>query len=138
MERVGKEVWYADCTQPTQIVNEVLQRRYRLRRSSDLQLVRQNGRSWKHTLAVLLVRQNSLGLSRFAFVSGKRVGNAVRRNRCKRLMREAVRHQLSEVEPGWDCMFIARPVMRDASYSDLETAVIDLITRANLRPPLVS
>ena len=77
MERVGKEVCYADCTQPTHIVNGLLQRRYRLRRSSDLQLVRQNGRSWKHTLAVLLVRPNSLELSRFAFVSGKRVGNAV-------------------------------------------------------------
>ena len=72
-------------------------------------------------------------MSRFAFVAGRRIGNAVVRNRCKRLMRETVRLHLAEIEAGWDLMFIARAPMTAVSYHEVETAVLQLLTRANLR-----
>lgn len=65
----------------------MLQQRFRLRRSSDLQQVRRDGSGWHHPLIVLLVKTNQGDESRFAFVAGRRIGNAVVRNRCKRLMR---------------------------------------------------
>ncbi|MCB9418350.1 MAG: ribonuclease P protein component [Ardenticatenaceae bacterium] len=110
----------------------MLQRRYRLRLSSDLQSVRQNGRSWRHPLIVLLVKANQNDVSRFAFVAGRRIGKAVVRNRCRRLMREVVRHHLNEIEAGWDMMLIARSPVTAVSYHDVETAVLQLLSRANL------
>lgn len=112
----------------------MLRQRYRLRRHADLQRVRQHGKSWHHPLAVLLVDANVLDVSRFAFVASRRVGKAVERNRAKRLFREAVRHHLSEIEVGWDCLFIARANAPDATYDEVETAVLQLLTRANLMP----
>lgn len=44
---------------------------------------------------------------RVAFVAGKKLGNAVFRNRCKRVMREMVRNS-SGPWPGYDVVFIAR------------------------------
>jgi len=110
----------------------MLSQRFRLRHSADLQRVRQFGRVWRHPLVVLLAQTNDLAVSRFAFVAGRRVGNAVVRNHCKRLMREVVRHQLVQVETGWDCMFIARRPEAAASYAEMETAVSQLLARANL------
>ena len=110
----------------------MLQRRYRLRLSSDIQQVRQDGRSWRHPLIILLVKANQNDVSRFAFVVGRRIGNAVVRNRCKRLMREAVRQHLNEIEAGWDMVLIARSPLTAVSYHDVETAVLKLLTRANL------
>jgi len=116
----------------------MLPRRYRLRLSSDLQQVRQDGRSWRHPLLILLVKANQKDVSRFAFVAGRRVGNAVARNRCKRLMREVVRHHLTEIEAGWDIMLIARTPITAVSYHEVETAVLQLLARANLRLPRTS
>lgn len=110
----------------------MLQRRYRLRLSSDLQQVRQEGRSWRHPLLVLLVKANQNDVSRFAFVAGRRIGNAVVRNRCRRLMREVVRRHLNEIEAGWDMMLIVRSPLTAVSYQNVETAVLQLLTRANL------
>lgn len=110
----------------------MLQKRYRLRLSTDLQQVRQDGRSWRHPLIVLLVKANQNDVSRFAFVAGRRIGNAVVRNRCRRLMREVVRRHMNEIEAGWDMMLIARSSDTAVSYHDVETAVLQLLARANL------
>ena len=110
----------------------MLQRRFRLRLSSDLQQVRQDGRRWRHPLIVLLVKANQNDVSRFAFVAGRRIGNAVVRNRCRRLMSEVVRCHLNDIEAGWDMMLIARSPHTAVSYQHVETAVLQLLTRANL------
>jgi ribonuclease P protein component len=124
----------------------MLPRRYRLRHATDLQRVRRHGRRWRHPLAILLVspagdemipqpqvsQQNGRPPSRFAFAAGRRVGPAVARNRAKRLLREAVRSHLGDIEPGWDCLLIARHGSADATYLDLQTAVTQLLSRARL------
>ncbi len=110
----------------------MLPKRYRLRRSVDLEKVRQSGRSWRHPLAILAAGENGLDMSRFAFIASRRVGNAVQRNRAKRLLREAVHQQLPEIKPGWDCIFIARAPLPQASFAEVDTAVSQLLRRAKL------
>jgi ribonuclease P protein component len=78
---------------------------------------------------------NSAPPSRFAFTAGRRVGKAVARNRSKRLLREAVREQLGRIEPGWDCLLIARDGTPDADYDAVRTAVLNLLKRAHLLAP---
>lgn len=47
--------------------------------------------------------------SRFGVSVSKRVGNAVRRNRVKRLLREAYRLQQYELPQGFDWLMVVRP-----------------------------
>lgn len=122
----------------------MLPQRYRLRRTSDLKRVRAEGRGRRHPLAVLVVSRQELAatnadngrfqedVSRFAFSASRRVGNAVARNRAKRLLREAVRTQLDQIEPGWDCLLIARPQTPTATFAEVETAVQQLLSRSHL------
>jgi ribonuclease P protein component len=108
----------------------------RLRRSADIGRARQVGRRWQHPLLVLYVigqPQASLSVSRFAFVAGRHVGRATVRNRAKRRLREIVRRHLNTIEPGHDCLLVARPALVAADAAELERVVLLLLTRAGLR-----
>ncbi|NJN55041.1 MAG: ribonuclease P protein component [Anaerolineae bacterium] len=110
----------------------MLQSANRLRHPAEVKRVRQEGQSWRHPLLILLVQPNSLSTSRFTFVASRFVGKAVRRNRAKRLLREVVRDHLPDIQPGWDCVMIARSGLSEASYSEVDTAVYQLLHRAKL------
>jgi len=105
---------------------------HRLTRSADVTNVRRQGQSWRHPFCILITQRGEVEVSRFAFIASKRVGKAVVRNRVKRLLREAVRLHLDEIQPGWDCVWIARPQLSQASYAEVETAVLQLLRRAKL------
>jgi ribonuclease P protein component len=72
--------------------------------------------------------------SRFGFAIGRRVGNAVIRNRIKRRMRESVRMRLKrhEILAGWDVVLIARRPIRDASFHQVDEAIGLVLRRARL------
>lgn len=110
---------------------------YRLKRSADVTVVQKQGRSWRHPLCILLSKQGGAQASRFAFIASKRVGKAVVRNRVKRLLREAVRLHLDDIQPGWDCVWIARPQLSQASFAEVETAVLHLLAQAKLLTAIV-
>jgi ribonuclease P protein component len=112
-----------------------MHKRHRLRHRRDIAQVRETGQSRRHPLAVLLFRANEQAVSRFAFSASQHVGKAVARNRAKRLLREAVRLHLAEIQAGWDCMFIARRQTATASLTDVEVAVLRLFERAQLLAP---
>ncbi len=104
----------------------------RLNRATDIAFVRTSGKSWRHPLVILLARKNRLEGSRFAFIASRRVGNAVTRNRSKRFLRESIRTDLNLIQPGWDCLLIARPAISKARFIDIQTAVHQLLEQAEL------
>lgn len=93
-------------------------------------LVLSQGSSCVGSLVVMRALPNGLKLSRYGLVTSKRVGKAVVRNRVKRLLREIMRQ--TPLKPGWDIVFIARPVAATASFIDLRQLVRYLLTQAKL------
>ena len=103
-----------------------------MRRQSDFQRVKRSGKSWAHPLAVLQVITNSLPYSRIGFMASRYVGNAVNRNRAKRLLREAFRCHGTSILPGWDLLLIARPSMKNCKVDDVISSVTYLLSQAEL------
>ena len=109
-----------------------MKRKYRLRRNSDFQRVRQVGKSYASPIMVLAFLRNELEYSRFGFVVSKRLGKAVVRNKIKRRIREATRLKMSQIKPGFDIVLIARNRINQASYLEVSQSLEHLLKAADL------
>lgn len=102
----------------------------RLQNPADFGRVRQQGKSFAHPIMVLALGENQLPLSRIGIVAGKRVGNAVERNRAKRLLRIAADGVSEQLPSGWDILLIARQGLPEAHLTDVHSALTGLLRRA--------
>jgi ribonuclease P protein component len=92
--------------------------------------VYKSGKAWVDKLIVVKVLPNELDFSRYGFSVSKEVGKAVVRNRVRRLLKEIAR--LTNVKPGLDVVFIARPNAATADYHQLKKSMEKLLLRAQL------
>jgi ribonuclease P protein component len=117
---------------PSGRINEVMQRQSRLRDDCDVRRVFEQGQSWAHRCLVLVARPNGLRYSRVGVTASKRVGNAIARNRGKRLLREAARSLYQRLQSGWDIMLVARTSILKLKEQEVEDALRSLLTEAGL------
>lgn len=71
-----------------------------LRSHREIQVVKQHGRRTSTALFNLLAHKMDDAPSRVGIIVGRRFGNAVRRNRAKRVFRELVRHSYPRLVSG--------------------------------------
>src|SRR5437762_5489357 len=110
-----------------------LNRELRLRKTSEFQRVRQQGRSLASRLLILAWMPNEVARLRIGIVVSKRISKlAVERNYIKRLLSEAIRHILPELPIGWDIVLSARNHAKTADLRTLEQDIVALLHRAQL------
>ena len=109
-----------------------MERRIRVRHTVDIRRVYNEGRSWAHTLLVLIARPNDLDFSRVGVTASRKLGSAVARNRAKRLLREAARCLYPQFGAGWDVMLVARGGILKVKEPQVKDALESLLRRAGL------
>lgn len=107
--------------------------RLHLKESRDFARIKAEGRSQSGRFFVLAMRQD-VGVSTFQFglITGKRLGNAVIRNRLRRQLREIIRAHQEEIVLGWQFVTIARWRAPEADFSELEQDWVRLAKRQGL------
>lgn len=105
----------------------------RLRRPDQFRRVRRDGRSYTSPLLILNVLSGRRRRTRCGFVVGRQFGTAVRRNRAKRRVREAVRLALPSISSGNDLVFVIRdPSVLTMPFPLIQQAVEQVLRRAQL------
>lgn len=82
----------------------------RLREEWDVAETRRRGKAYPvgPLVARIMPQTSSQPANRYAVIAGKRIGGAVERNRCKRLVREALRALHPHLQQGYDIAIIVR------------------------------
>jgi ribonuclease P protein component len=93
----------------------------RLRRKNDFNRVYQQGKKIISSAFVLYIDSDrNRRYRRLGITTSKKVGNAVTRNRCKRLVRELFRRNKEKFPEGSDIIVVVKRNMVGKRYAELE------------------
>ena len=94
-----------------------------LRRKEDFDRIYRKGKSVGDRYVVIFCMRHDLGFNRIAYLASKKVGNSVKRNRARRLMRESVRISDAEIRQGYDLIIIARNTINGKKCADVKKSI---------------
>lgn len=112
----------------------MLPKKHRLPLRTDLVQVKEKGKLFQGELFSLLVaKKGDRDPSRFGFIISTKIHKrAVKRNRARRLLTEAIRALLLKVKPGFDVVFLAKKGIIGKELIEAEKHVEKLFKKANL------
>ena len=79
-----------------------------LNQNKDFKTLYYRGKSQVHPFLVTYARKTRRNETRVGITVSKKVGTAVKRSRCRRVIRAAYREMMADVAPGYDLVFVAR------------------------------
>ena len=97
-----------------------------LKKNQDFKKVYGHGKSCANRYLVMYVLGNDSSGNRLGISVSKKVGNSVVRHRLTRLIRESYRLNESHFSKGLDIVVIARVSAKNATYRDIEQALLKL------------
>lgn len=95
----------------------------RVRKRADFLRIQSSGRKLASANFLTFVLRSPLPHPRLGVTVSKKVGNAVTRNRVKRLLRESFRLQKGAFPGGLDVVFVARSQSATASFEQVQREV---------------
>ena len=106
----------------------------RLRKNSEFASVMKGKRLSADGLSLFYTR-NETGNFRVGISVGKKLGNAVTRNRIRRRIRASIMKALGQASAGYDLVFVARRELAAAGSQEILRTVETLLRRTALRLP---
>lgn len=79
-----------------------------LKRNTDFRRLYNRGKTVTDPALVIYYSKNRAGICRIGITTSKKIGNAVERNRSRRVLKEAFRKVCPSVTAGYDIVIVAR------------------------------
>jgi ribonuclease P protein component len=113
---------------PLIVTGQAFPKHLRLLRRAEFRRVYEEGLRRSTSLCTVFLRPNGLTHSRLGITVPTRVGNAVKRNRIKRRLREIFRLNRPVIPGGWDIVVNPRAQAAEAEFSKLAREFLRLLT----------
>ena len=103
----------------------------KLKRSRDFTTIYNKSRKVYTRYAIVFVSENKNNIQRFGFVASKKTGNAVQRNRIKRIFKEFVKTHKDKFKKNTDYIFVGKSILKEniktLKYKDIEKDISKVI-----------
>ena len=103
-----------------------------LKENYEFRRLYQRGKSAVGSSMVLYCRKNHRGRNRLGITVSTKVGNAVKRNRARRRLREVYRLNAGSLRQGWDIVLVARGRTLTAAWKELNDTFLRLSRKTGL------
>lgn len=109
-----------------------MEKKFRIRKNVEFKKVYKHGKNYWNRNLILYVKKNDKKVTRVGYTITKKIGNAVTRNRLRRMMKEVYRLNFHNIKEGYDLVFIAKKKLVGISYKELESSMIHIMSLAKL------
>lgn len=100
-----------------------------LKENKDFRRLYYRGKSDASSCLVTYVMKSRLGETRVGITSGKKIGNAVKRNRARRLIRAAFTEYEDRLNGDYDIVFVARTKTAQVKMQDVQQQMEDQLKK---------
>ena len=102
-----------------------------LKQNSDFRRAYGRGKSYSDpALVTYVLKNNRAGICRMGITTSKKIGNAVERNRCRRVIRAAFRELSPQLSGGFDFVFVARTKTKFIKSTQVKKIMLQQLKRA--------
>lgn len=110
-----------------------MQKKLRLTNRADFTRVYRHGKSFaNHQFVVYWFNKPEIDRFRLGISASKKIGNAVVRNRMRRLIKEIVRKNEARIIDNVDMVFIVRKGAVQMSFQEMEKSILHVLKKASL------
>lgn len=110
-----------------------MHRKLRLRKREDFNVVYRYGRSFANSQFVVYWRRRSQkGSFRMGVSASSKLGNAVVRNRLRRMVKEIVRLNAGKLLDDTDLILIVRKPALSLPYKEMESSILHVLRKSSL------
>ena len=103
-----------------------------IKENKDFRRIYARGKSFVNPVLVTYVLKNRSKNLRIGITTSKKTGNAVKRNRSRRVIREAFRMMAPQVQSGYDFVFVARGKTPFVKSTDIYRAMTQQFKNAGV------
>ncbi len=104
-----------------------------LKQNSDFRRAYGRGKSYSDpALVTYVLKNNRAGICRMGITTSKKIGNAVERNRCRRIIRAAFRELSPQIKAGCDIVFVARTKTKFIKSTEVKYYMLQHLTKAGV------
>lgn len=101
----------------------------RIKNGQEFESIIKSGLKIKNSYFIIYYKEKKLDNSRFGITFSKKFGNAVKRNRFKRITREIIRNNQKRFKNVHDYIIIIRKASDILNFTDYEKILIDLLLK---------
>lgn len=110
-----------------------MKKEFRVKNNKEFQYIFKKGKSFANRqLAIYFIKKADQNHFRIGLSVGKKIGNAVTRNRIKRYLRQSFHELEDEICGQYDIIIIARQPTKSMDFHEVKKSLIHLLSKKQL------